>query len=68
MSLKAFHVVFVALSLLLALGLGGWFLVRFSGSRAVADLLYGLGWMGCGAGLVTYGRYFFRKLHTLGCL
>jgi hypothetical protein len=68
MSLKAFHVVFVAVSLLLALGLGGWFLVRFTGSRTVTDLMYGLGWIGFGAGLIAYGRYFFRKLRTIGYL
>jgi hypothetical protein len=67
MSLKAFHIAFVVLSLGLTLGLGGSYLVRFAASSAASDLLYGVGWMICGVGLLGYARYFFRKLRTLRC-
>ena len=44
MSLKAFHVVFIAASILLAFWFAGWSLVNFSDGGRTADLISGLFW------------------------
>ncbi len=61
MSLKAFHIVFIATSTLLAAGLGLRCLRSFSEERAVTQL--GLGFMAFAAaiGLVVYGLRFLKK-------
>lgn len=65
MSLKAFHIFFIALSALSLFGFGVWLLLagvvtsselRFGG--AVASFV-------AGAGLVEYGRRFLRKFKQL---
>lgn len=65
MSLKTFHIVFIALSVLSLFGFGVWLLLagvvtsselRFGG--AVASFI-------AGAGLVEYGRRFLRKFKQL---
>lgn len=62
MSLKAFHVVFISASTLLAFGFGGWMLRGWWSGGPLTDLLLGLGSMAAGAGLVVYGRHFLKKL------
>ena len=68
MSIKAFHFVFVALSILLCgfvafWGIGGW---RSSGS--LGQLAFGGGGMLAGALLLVYGRYVIRKLRGMSYL
>ena len=61
MSLKAFHVFFVAVSTLLVLGLGAWSLVHgFTG--------LGVGSFVAAAVLVWYGLWFLRKLKNVSYL
>ncbi|HWX23088.1 MAG TPA: hypothetical protein VN578_24565 [Candidatus Binatia bacterium] len=63
MSLKAFHFVFIMASIVLAFGCGVWGLKDYwSPSGRLSDLLFGLGSLAAGAGLIFYERYFLKKL------
>lgn len=68
MSLKAFHVVFIAASILLAFWFAGWSLVNFSDGGRTADLISGLVAGGIGLGLVGYGAYVLKKLKHISYL
>ena len=68
MSLKAFHLVFITASVLLAFGFGAWSLVGFSDYRRTVDLVFGLVSVGVGIGLIAYGRYVLRKLKNISYL
>jgi len=68
MSLKAFHIVFVTLSILLAFGFGAWCFNQYGDSHRTADLLYGLGSVAAGVGLTFYGKYVLRKLKNISYL
>lgn len=68
MSLKAFHIVFITASVLLAFGFAAWSLVTYSDGRRLIDLGFGLGSATLGIGLVIYGRYFLRKLKDISYL
>lgn len=68
MSLKAFHIVFVAASVLLMTFLCGWSFLSYQETRSTEYLVWSL----CAAlsvvGLVAYGRYFLRKLRNISFL
>ena len=68
MSLKAFHIVFVTASTLLAFGFGAWSLHQYSETKALADLLTGVGALLSGIGLLWYGKYFLKKLRNVSYL
>jgi len=68
MSLKAFHIFFVAASVLLAFGFGAWFFVNFADRRQPLDLLWGGLSIGAGVGLIFYGKYVLRKLKDISYL
>jgi hypothetical protein len=69
MSLKAFHLVFITASTALALGCGVWGLKDFfSEGGSAGDLVFGLGSLAAGVGLVFYERYFLRKLKKVSYL
>lgn len=61
MSLKAFHVFFISVSALLALGVGYWGLRQ--GQTAL-----GAGSLAAALGLIVYGRAFLRSKKNLGWL
>ena len=65
MSLKAFHLFFIALSVVLSVGLGGWGVSSYM-SRGGADAL-GLGVVFFSVGFVrlVYGRRFLRKMKEI---
>ena len=68
MSLKAFHLFFITLSVLLSLGVGGWGIESyFSGSNGIG-LLVGLFFLLFGAGLIYYEFQFLRKFKHLSYL
>lgn len=69
MSLKAAHLVFVTALSALCAGLAVWKLVDFFRPTGQgSDLALGLvGWL-CAAGVVFYGRYFLKKLKSVGYL
>ena len=64
MSLKAFHILFVALSSLLCFGFAGWSLRQYQDGGGAGMLALGLAAFGAGAGLLVYGRWFWRKITT----
>lgn len=68
MSLKAFHIVFVAASVLLMLGLAGWSFGEYRATGSSLNLLWSALSVGAAAGLLVYGRYFLRKLKHISFL
>jgi hypothetical protein len=68
MSLKAFHIVFIVASIILALGFGALELNTWSETRATGDLILGAGALVTGIALVGYGVYFLRKLRHVSYL
>ncbi len=62
MSLKAFHVFFVAVSVLLAGGSGWWALNEYRNEGGAGHLTMGVASLLGGIGLIVYGRWFLRKL------
>jgi hypothetical protein len=69
MSLKAFHVVFITASSALAFGFGVWELRSYwSAIGVLQDLLFGLGSLLAGVGLIIYERFFLKKLKNVGYL
>jgi hypothetical protein len=69
MSLKTFHLIFISASSALAFGCGFWGLKDFfsEGGRAW-DLIFGLGSLAAGVGLVIYERFFLKKLKHVSYL
>jgi hypothetical protein len=69
MSLKAFHVLFITASSALAFGCGVWGLRKFfSPDGGRGDLVFGLGSLAVGIGLIFYERYFLKKLKRVSYL
>lgn len=69
MSLKAFHVIFITASCALAFGCGIWGLKDYwSPGGGLFDLLFGIGSLGTGVGLILYERYFLKKLKNVSYL
>ncbi len=63
MSLKAFHLIFITASTALAFGCGVWgFKSYWSPDGRLAHLLFGIGSVASGVGLIVYERYFLKKL------
>jgi hypothetical protein len=62
MSLKAFHIAFIIVSTVLAIGFGIWELKGYATSDDVLQLTAGIGSLLAAAGLVVYGVRFMRKL------
>ena len=68
MSLKAFHIVFIALSILLALGFGVWEILAYAESGQIGQLMIGIASLVAAAGLAVYGVRFMKKLKHVGYL
>jgi hypothetical protein len=68
MSLKAFHIVFIALSILLAFFCGVWLLREYASSRHTAFLVAGILFLVAGGGLIWYGKSVLRKLKHISYL
>lgn len=69
MSLKAFHIIFITLSTLLAFGFAGWCsLMFFYGGRSILMLVLAILSLGGAVGLVCYGRYVLKKLKDISYL
>lgn len=66
MSLKAFHILFIAVSILLAMFVGGWGVRQYLASQGVASLALGLFFFAFGFVLLGYGLRFIRKVEELG--
>ena len=68
MSLKAFHVVFVTASILLAFGFGAWSYSDYKDQGKTVDLIYALGSTLAGIALVIYFKIVLRKLKNISYL
>ena len=68
MSLKAFHIVFVTASILLALLFGIWSLVSYFQGGTISDLLFGIGSLVVAVALVFYEKYALKKLKNISYL
>jgi membrane protein CcdC involved in cytochrome C biogenesis len=68
MSLKAFHVVFISLSILLSLGVGGWGIQSYFSDSNDVGILTGLFFFLLGIALIYYERKFIRKFKHVGYL
>ncbi len=62
MSLRTFHIIFVVVSTLLALGVGIWSLVQYRSEHTNAMLIMMVGCLALMVALVVYGRWFLQKL------
>ncbi len=68
MSLKAFHVVFVVASILLALGVGAWALRDYFDGGPRGYLWFGIGSLAAGVALIFYARSVLKKLRHISYL
>ena len=68
MSLKAFHVVFVTASILLAFGFGAWAYTDYRAQGQTVDLIYAIGSTLAGIALLIYFRIVLRKLKNISYL
>lgn len=65
MSLKAFHIIFIIFSTLLALGVGMWCLWVDLVEGAPVYLAGAIASFACALGLIIYGIWFYRKMKRL---
>ncbi|MCZ6508488.1 MAG: hypothetical protein O7A04_10640 [Acidobacteria bacterium] len=65
MSLRAFHIVFIIVSIALSLVVAAWGIREFIVGGVISALLVGVAAMLTGTALVVYGTRFFRKLQEL---
>lgn len=65
MSLKAFHLFFIAVSILMSLVVGGWSVAEYLRHGAAGLLALGAACFLLGAVLVVYGLKVYRKLQAL---
>ena len=68
MSLKAFHIVFVAASTLLAFGFGAWELQNYFATEEKQSLLLGIFSLLAGIALIWYGKVVLKKLKHISYL
>ena len=66
MSLRAFHVVFIVVSIALSLVVAAWGVREFVTEASINALSVGVAAALSGIALVVYGTRFFRKLQELG--
>ena len=68
MSLKAFHLVFITISTLLAFGLAAWLWQSYAHGGTTRDLLLALLSAASGVALIVYGKFFLKKLKNISYL
>ena len=68
MSLKAFHIVFVAASTLLAFGFGAWELQDYFATGERQGLWFGIFSLLAGVALIWYGKIVLKKLKHISYL
>lgn len=65
MSLRAFHIVFIVVSVVLSFYVGLWGIREFADERDASVLAIGVLFLVMAVGLTVYGRKTFRKLKEL---
>lgn len=68
MSLKAFHVVFVSVCILLTLVLSSWCFGNYRDGGGTRDLIWGVVSLLVGGGLAVYGKVFLKKFKNISYL
>lgn len=68
MSLKTFHIVFVAISTLLAFFFAGWLVNLYLTTKAIGALIGAILAALAGVGLIWYGKSVLRKLKQISYL
>jgi glucose uptake protein GlcU len=68
MSLKAFHIVFIALSILMAFFCGVYLLDEYRDTHDAAQLIVGILLIVAGGALIFYGKSVLRKLKHISYL
>ena len=68
MSLKAFHIFFVTVCVLLMLVVAGWCFGNYRLGGSGTDLGFGLLSLSAAAGMLVYGRLFLRKFKNISFL
>ncbi len=68
MSLKAFHIVFVTASTLLAFGFGAWELNNYFVTGQTQSIVMGVGSLVAGIGLIVYGKAVLKKMKHISYL
>ena len=66
MSLRVFHMLFIALSIVLSAGVGGWGVQSFLATGRSGSLALGVAFFALGLVLLLYGVRTFRRLRELG--
>ena len=66
MSLRAFHLFFIAVSVLMHLLVGGWGIQQYFEAGSGGGLVLGIVCFVLGFGLVLYGVKAYRKLREIG--
>lgn len=66
MSLKAFHIFFILVSIVISLGFAAWVIMGGAGERTTLGLQV-MGWFSAvlSIGLVVYGVFFIRKARSI---
>jgi hypothetical protein len=68
MSLKAFHIIFITVSTLLAFGFGAWELQSYFAFGEKQSLALGVASLVIGLALLWYGKIVFKKLKHISYL
>ena len=68
MSLKAFHLIFIIASIVLAFGFGVWLVTDFFHEGGLLRLIFAMVSFGAGVGLIFYERYFLKKTKNVSYL
>lgn len=68
MSLKAFHIVFIVLSIVMAFFCGVWLLHEYADTGNAAELVVGIVLIVAGGALIWYGKSVLRKLKHISYL
>lgn len=68
MSLKAFHIFFIVISVLCALGFGAWSVADYQRTGSPGTLALGIAGFVAAVALVWYGFWFLRKLKGVSFL
>ena len=68
MSLKAFHIVFIAIASLCAFGFAYWSMMRFLSEGDTMSVAAAVISFACGLGLILYGIRFLHKLKKVSFL
>ena len=68
MSLKAFHIFFIVMSIAITIVFGVWATLDYSRSGSGFNLALGVGSFAASVGLAIYGVWFLRKLKDVSYL